>query len=80
MEQLGGCTAMSYDHVLTILEQEKRVEIYRIFPDGRKELYTSMDLPGAPTDRRRSGFSKIARMLGEALLLDSPVARKLLGL
>jgi hypothetical protein len=67
-----------YCHLVEVDETSSKLIIYRVYFDGRKELYTQVDLPvGA---KETDSLGAFCRMLGENLLLDSPVARKLLNL
>lgn len=69
-----------YHHLLEIRELDRRLTINRVYEDGRKELFTEVELPSTTCDEDPSRFEEFCRVLGENLLMDSPVARKLLGL
>lgn len=69
-----------YSHLVEIDEESRKVVIYRIGDSGDRTLYTSIDLPRGAVSQDEDGFSRFASLLGENLLLDSPLARKLLGL
>lgn len=69
-----------YSHLVEINEQDRRLTIHRVYADGRKELFTEMVLPSATCDEDTAKFEEFCRMLGENLLIDSPIARKLLSL
>ncbi|MEO6146339.1 MAG: hypothetical protein ABIP04_04580 [Sulfuriferula sp.] len=71
---------LNYNHFVKIDEKSRRLVIYRIYGDGRKELFTEIELPSAIIEEREDEFREFARLLGENLLTDSPVARKLLDL
>jgi hypothetical protein len=71
---------MSYDHVLKVLEKEERLEIYRLFADGRKEFYTAINVRDIEVARDKDQLSVLAKLIGEALLIDSPAARAFLKL
>jgi len=58
-----------HSHLVEIDEQSKRLVIYRIYPDGRKHLYTEVALPQCVA-ADKSVFEQIARTLGENILLD----------
>ena len=74
-------SSMSYSHRVEINEEKKCISIYRIYENGaRKELYTHMDLPDISFEKDKNKFYDFARLLGENLLVDSLVARKLFGL
>jgi len=78
MEQLNFMD--NYSHLIEIDEKARRLIIYRAYESGKKELYTEVDLPDKTFDEDKNKFQEFARMLGENILMDSPVARKLLGL
>ena len=69
-----------YSHLLEISEPKRRLVIYRVYPDGRKELFTEIALPNSASGESSAKFKEFCHMLGENLLLDSPQARKLLGM
>jgi hypothetical protein len=56
------------------------LKIFRIFENGEKSLYTQIDLPPKKADEDKLAYEKFAHALGENILLDSPSARRLLGL
>jgi hypothetical protein len=66
----------SFDHLVCIDDASREVVIYRIAPDGKRVLFTRAPLPDGSgwTDELRA----FASMLGENLLIDSPIARDLL--
>lgn len=68
-----------YDHVVQIDESTRELKIYRLDTDGTRTFFTSTELPKSSgwEDGRLEVFAK---QLGENLLMDSPVARKLLEL
>lgn len=68
----------SYDHVLHIDANSGELQIYRLDADGERSLFTSVKLP--VSQGWTPELESFARQLGENLLLDSPEARKLLGL
>lgn len=70
----------NYSHILEIDEERKLLVINRVFEDGKRQLFTSIDLPGKTFSEDEQGFREFAQKLGENLLLDSPVARRLFGL
>jgi hypothetical protein len=75
MEQLRQ---MIYDHLVHIDEATRELVIYRVEPNGRSHMLTKTRLPDT------TGWSKetnrLARELGENLLMDSEVARRMLQL
>lgn len=68
---------MTYDHLIHVDEDHRELQIFRVSSSGVKSLYTSIPL-GSNHDQ--TTVQRLASMLGENLLLDSPVARKLIGL
>ena len=69
----------NYSHILEIDEERKLLVIKRVFEDGTRQLFTSIALPGKTFPEDEQGFREFAQKLGENLLLDSPVARRLFG-
>lgn len=65
-------------HIVEIDESERQLTIYRV-RDAQRELYTSVKLPDATWDKNPQTIQEFCRLLGENIVLDSPVARKLLG-
>jgi hypothetical protein len=79
-DEHAGMRSMSkldFAHFVEVDEESRQIKIYRIFPDGKKQLYTQIEIPSQRPDATLDAFS---RMLGENLLLDSPIARRILGL
>lgn len=70
----------SYSHVIEIDEGRRALEIFRVYPDGRRQLFTAIDLPKNTFSEDEQGFRDFAKVLGENVLVDSPVARRLLGI
>jgi hypothetical protein len=70
----------AYAHLVEIDEEKRQLLIYRIRKNGKKQLFTSVDLPSKTFAEDEDGFRRFSTYLGENLLVDSPVARKLLGL
>jgi len=69
-----------FSHVVDVDADTRKVVVYRLYADGRRELFTLMDLPVDATSTTNSRLDEFCRMLGENLLLDSPIARSLLRL
>jgi hypothetical protein len=69
----------SYTHAIEINEQERLVTIYRVFGDHRT-LFTSVKLPERGWNEDPTGVKAFFYALGENIILDSPEARKLLGI
>ena len=70
----------NHDHKVIIDENSKTIIINRIMPDGSEHLFTSAKLPSGNAQDNWEEFESFAKQLGENILLDSPVARKLLNL
>jgi hypothetical protein len=69
----------NFSHLIEVDEGARLLRIHRIFPDGRRHLFTETPLPSLTTDRSGSQHAEFARLLGENILLDSPAARRALG-
>ena len=67
----------SFSHIVEIDESSRQLIIYRLFPNGEKQQYTQTDLPSKTIDEDRAAFEKFARILGENILIDSPIARSI---
>ena len=65
----------SHDHLVRIDEEKRELVIYRVDETGKQTLYTRVPLPATKAD-----LESFVRQLGENLILDSPVARKLISL
>lgn len=70
----------THSHLVEVDEIARLLTIHRVYANGRRELYTEMELPTGTVDQSETSFDAFCRLLGENLLLDSPIARKLLGL
>lgn len=70
---------MRFDHRVHIDEERRTIVISRISGRGER-FYTEVELPASGHDDDREAFDTFCRMLGENLLIDSPAARRLLGL
>lgn len=68
----------NFDHLVKIDETSRELIIMRRSQDGIETLYTSVPLPSS--SGWDAAFEDFAKKLGENILLDSPVARKILGL
>ncbi len=69
-----------HDHLIKIDGENLKLEIYRVYKDGYHELFTSVSLPEEGPTKDQSAFSNFARLLGENILVDSPIARRALKL
>lgn len=75
MEQL---TVDKFDHLVSFDEAAHELVIFRVDGAGKRTLFTRVPLPA--TSGWTSETESLARQLGENLLIDSPIARRLLGL
>lgn len=69
---------MIWDHLVHIDEATRELVIYRVEPNGRSHLFTRTRLPD--TTGWSKATNRLARELGENLLMDSSLARRLLRL
>jgi hypothetical protein len=69
----------AHAHLIEINEAERLLTIYRITNDNR-QLFTSVKLPDKSWKSDPEEIRKFCQTLGENILLDSPQARKLLGI
>ncbi len=69
-----------YSHLIEVDEEKNRIYIYRVSTSGKKDLLTYTDLPSKKYEEDPEGFKEFARLLGENILLDSTIARKIFGL
>lgn len=69
----------NFSHLIEVDEGARLLRIHRVFPDGRRHLFTKTPLPPRMTDKSGFKHSEFARQLGENILLDSPAARRALG-
>ncbi len=67
-----------FEHLVCVDEAAREVLIYRVDAKGERSLYTKGPLP--ETAGWSPDLESFARQLGENLLIDSPAARRLLGL
>jgi len=71
-------TMTDHEHVVRIDEETREIVVFRLSDGGRRTLLTRASLP--PTSGWTMELESLAAQLGENLLLDSPVARRLLDL
>lgn len=72
-------TITEHSHLIEVDEDERLLTIYRV-RNGERELYTSVQLPATTWDTDRRAIEDFCKTLGENILFDSPVARKLLSI
>lgn len=63
-------------HIVEFKEENRTVKIYRE-SDGDIHLYTSVEIPDIDPDCFPNEYDDFCRLLGENLILDSPIARKI---
>ena len=68
----------NYSHIIVVDEDSREIQIFRLEHSGKKTLYTKASLPAG------SGWTEslesFAKMLGENILMDSPGAKRALGI
>lgn len=64
-----------FSHLVKIGE-DKQLLILRVYEGGKEEIYTAIELPDPNNEEELNNFF---RLLGENIILDSPIARALLG-
>ncbi|MFL6621612.1 MAG: hypothetical protein ACJ8NR_03215 [Sulfurifustis sp.] len=69
----------AYSHLIEIEEDERLLTIYRV-SGTKRHLFTEVKLPEKTAAEDPEAINEFCRTLGENILLDSPQARKLLGL
>ena len=70
----------NHSHLVEFDEDLKRVTIYRVLEDGKKVLFTYLELADYMKRNPSHSYQDMARSLGENIFLDSPAARRLFGL
>ena len=80
MEQLTMNSISPYAHLVKVDEESRKLTIYRVSESGERSLFTCVDLPELDPGNEEETLTNFTKTLGENLLLDSPAARKLLGL
>lgn len=63
------------DHLITIDGDGNRIRIFRIMPDGEKVLFTEYALPDSDNHGWTDKVTELAHVMGEDLLMDSPITR-----
>lgn len=64
------------DHLVTIDEDGNCIRIFRIMPDGEKVLFTEYVLPDSGNRGWTEKVTELAHVIGEDLLMDSPITRR----
>lgn len=65
-----------YDHLVCVDEGAKELVVFRVGENGRKTLFTKVPLP--KVEGWSAELQDLAKTLGENLLIDSPVIRRML--
>nr|WP_320114951.1 hypothetical protein [uncultured Desulfuromonas sp.] len=68
-----------FAHIVEIDEKERLLTIYRVQGEER-HLYTSISLPDKSWDESPDDIKEFCQKLGENIIIDSPIARKLFGI
>ncbi len=71
---------LSYSHLVEFDEKERKLLIFRLFEDGSRGFYSELEMPEASFNDDADEIKKFAQILGENLLADSPIARKLFSI
>ncbi|MCS4233445.1 hypothetical protein [Stenotrophomonas sp. BIGb0135] len=66
-----------YDHLVCVDEDAKQLAVFRVGADGRRTLLTNVPLP--KVEGWSAELQDLAKKLGENLLIDSPVIRRILN-
>lgn len=75
-----GNEKVPHSHLIEIDEETNPIYIYKVNARGKKHLLTYTDLPNKKYDEDPEAFKEFARSLGENILLDSAIARKIFDL
>lgn len=70
----------NYAHLVEFEEENRRLSIFRVSASGKKSLYTYIDFSDQNSGQGDKTYDEVAKLLGENLLLDSPIARKIFRL
>jgi hypothetical protein len=70
---------LSVTHIVEIDEQRRQLSIYRVIGTQRS-LFTAIALPMGNWEEDPDAMKQFCQILGENILLDSPQARRLLGI
>lgn len=66
----------TYDHLVCVDEDAKELVVFRVGVDGKRTLFTKVALP--QVEGWSAELQDLAKALGENLLIDSPVIRRIL--
>ena len=69
-----------FHHSVEIDRDRQLVIIRRVFPDGSTFMYTELKINIQDGEMNSVVFQKLAAILGESILIDSPQARHILGI
>ena len=68
---------IKFNHIVSFDSESRRIEIQRVFEDGRLQHMTGVDVPEIDIDTERDRFTEFCKLLGESLIVDSPDGRKI---
>lgn len=77
VEYLEQLAMNLYGHLVCVDEDAKELVVFRVGADGRKILFTKVPLP--KVEGWSAELQDLAKTLGENLLIDSPVIRRILN-
>ncbi|MGB9102286.1 MAG: hypothetical protein WCC51_16800 [Stenotrophomonas indicatrix] len=67
----------TYDHLVCVDEDAQELVVFRVGADGKRTLFTRVALP--QVEGWSAELQDLAKALGENLLIDSPVIRRILN-
>ncbi|GGA03208.1 hypothetical protein GCM10011408_25890 [Dyella caseinilytica] len=67
----------AHNHLITIDQESRCIRIFRVMSNGEHQPYAMLAIPGNGSDKKR--LQMFAQMLGEDILVDSPVTQPLFG-
>ena len=73
---------LNYSHLITIQEKggSRVIRIDRVFENGKKDLYTEIELPPHDEKKKWDQFDQLACDLGKSICIDSVGLREHLNL
>jgi hypothetical protein len=79
LNRFANMNDSTFSRLVEIDEVTRRLKIYRVYSDGRRQFYTETELPPRTVESTSSAYADFARELGENILIDSPAARRAIG-
>jgi len=73
-------TTEHHRHMLEFDDKQAKLLIWRVFSNGEKVFYTEISFEELARMREEESFSSVCERIGEALILDSSVGRKIFEL